>query len=63
MTRTKRDWRAHLTEAERDQLARIERAIAEADNLIAPLKWKRHKIQNRATTRARMSDERAEDAR
>lgn len=47
-----RDWRSHLTDDERQELARLDKAIAKAEQMAELPRLKRHKIQNRATVRA-----------
>lgn len=50
--RTKRDWRACLTPAERKRLATIEAKLADMKTKTADLRAERDRIQNRATVRA-----------
>lgn len=50
--RTKRDWRACLTPAERKRLATLERELTKLDSKVMLLRAERTRIQNRATVRA-----------
>lgn len=51
--RQSNDWQGALTEAERGEMSDIEGVILEWESKIAAAKWRRHKIQNRATQRAK----------
>jgi hypothetical protein len=50
--RTKRDWRASLTPAERKRIAAVERDLVAAETKLILLRAERNRIQNRATARA-----------
>ncbi len=52
MRRQKRDWRAHLTEHERNDLAVMDALLAEAKKEVRRLSRDRILIQNRATVRS-----------
>lgn len=49
--RTKRDWRAYLTPAEKKRLAAVEREIEVLETKITLAKAERNRVQNRATVR------------
>lgn len=50
--RTTRDWKAHLTAAEKKRLAVIDREMDALETKIVLLRAERTRIQNRATVRA-----------
>lgn len=50
--RTKRDWRANLTAAEKKRIAVVERELKETETRLVLLRAERNRIQNRATVRA-----------
>lgn len=50
--RSKRDWRASLTPAERKRIAVVERELAATETKLILLRAERNRIQNRATVRA-----------
>jgi hypothetical protein len=50
--RTTREWRAHLTPAEKKRLSVIETRLAAMKTKTADLRAERDRIQNRATVRA-----------
>lgn len=49
----RRDWQAHLTSAERKQMALIKKKIKDMEDKTSILRMRWNKIQNRATARAR----------
>lgn len=50
--RNSRDWRAFLTPEEKREVARLDKIIAKAERMAELPRWRRQKIQNRATVRA-----------
>jgi hypothetical protein len=52
MSRSKRDWKGHLSAAEKKRLGVIEREIAALETKLVLLRAERNRIQNRATVRA-----------